>query len=98
MTPAIMAAAGEPGGAAKPKRETTLGDRVCDVVEELYSSGVLYSDGVREFKKRFLLRVLRAHDGNQFKAAIELNMHRNTLSRTIRELNLRDELEAIRRP
>jgi len=32
--------------------------------------------------------VLAAHRGNQCKAAKELGMHRNTLSRTIAELNM----------
>ncbi len=51
-------------------------------------SGILYSEAVREFKKRFILTVLQRHHGNQCKAARELGMHRNTLSRTIAELEL----------
>jgi Fis family transcriptional regulator len=58
------------------------------LVAQMQASGITYSEGVREFKKRFLLEVLARHRGNQCKAAIELGMHRNTLSRTIAELDL----------
>jgi Fis family transcriptional regulator len=54
----------------------------------MQASGITYSEGVREFKKRFILEVLARHRGNQCKAARELGMHRNTLSRTIAELDL----------
>lgn len=58
------------------------------VIELLHKSGILYAEGVREFKKRFILRVLEQNGGNQCRAARELCMHRNTLSRTIAELKL----------
>jgi len=54
----------------------------------MHASGITYEEGVREFKKRFILEVLARHRGNQCKAARELGMHRNTLSRTIAELDL----------
>jgi DNA-binding NtrC family response regulator len=54
----------------------------------MHASGITYAEGVREFKKRFILEVLARHRGNQCKAARELGMHRNTLSRTIAELVL----------
>jgi DNA-binding NtrC family response regulator len=55
---------------------------------------------VREFKKRFLVTVLQENKGNQCKAARELGMHRNTLSRTIAELKLdvREFRDGARRP
>ncbi len=39
-------------------------------------------------KSASFLEVLARHRGNQCKAAAELGMHRNTLSRTIAELDL----------
>ena len=45
-------------------------------------------EAVREFKKQYLREVLVAHRGNQCKAAEELGMHRNTLSRAMAELGL----------
>ncbi len=61
---------------------------------QMYKSGILYSEAVREFKKRFILTVLQENNGNQCKTARELGMHRNTLSRTINELKL--DLRAVR--
>ena len=58
------------------------------VVAQMHSSGVTYDEAVREFKRRYLLEVLSHHRGNQCKAAAELGMHRNTLSRTIAEQQL----------
>ena len=49
----------------------------------MHAGGITYTEAVREFKRRFLLEVLAHHKGNQCKAAKELGMHRNTLSRTI---------------
>jgi DNA-binding NtrC family response regulator len=58
------------------------------LVTQMHSSGVRYEDAVREFKRQYLREVLIAHRGNQCKAAEELGMHRNTLSRAMAELGL----------
>lgn len=58
------------------------------LVSQMHAGGITYDEAVREFKKRFILEVLSHHRGNQCKAARELGMHRNTLSRTIAELHL----------
>ncbi|MGI9101336.1 MAG: helix-turn-helix domain-containing protein [Terriglobales bacterium] len=63
-------------------------DQLESLVMQMYKSGILYSEAVREFKKRFILTVLQSNQGNQCKAARELGMHRNTLSRTITELKV----------
>ena len=55
---------------------------------QMYSAGLCYADAVRQFKKRYILEVLAHHKGNQCKAAEELGMHRNTLSRTLAEFDL----------
>jgi DNA-binding NtrC family response regulator len=54
----------------------------------MHDGGITYEEAVREFKKRYLIEVLAHHRGNQCKAAKELGMHRNTLSRTIAELQI----------
>ncbi len=69
-------------------------DQLEALVNQMYKSGILYSEAVREFKKRFILTVLQENNGNQCKAARELGMHRNTLSRTINELKL--DMRAVR--
>lgn len=58
------------------------------LVTQMHSSGLRYEDAVREFKKQYLREVLVANRGNQCKAAEELGIHRNTLSRTMAELGL----------
>ncbi len=59
-----------------------------NLVLQMHAAGVGYNDAVREFKKRYILEVMARHRGNQCKAADELGMHRNTLSRTLTELGL----------
>ena len=54
----------------------------------MHDQGVNYDEAVSEFKRRYLLHVLANHRGNQCKSALELGMHRNTLSRTLAELDL----------
>ncbi len=58
------------------------------LVTQMHSSGMRYEDAVRDFKRQYLREVLIAHRGNQCKAAEELGMHRNTLSRAMAELDL----------
>jgi Fis family transcriptional regulator len=58
------------------------------LVTQMHSSGIRYDDAVREFKRQYLREVLIANRGNQCKAAEELGMHRNTLSRAMAELGL----------
>lgn len=58
------------------------------LITQMHSSGVSYEEAVREFKKQYLREVLIANRGNQCKAAEELGMHRNTLSRAMADLGL----------
>lgn len=75
-------------------------DQLEALIQQMHKSGILYSEAVREFKKRFIMAVLQENSGNQCRAARELGMHRNTLSRTIAELklDLRSLRAAARRP
>jgi DNA-binding NtrC family response regulator len=59
------------------------------VVLQMYRSGVRCPDAVREFQKTFILTVLKDNKRwNQCKAAERLGIHRNTLRRTILELEI----------
>jgi DNA-binding NtrC family response regulator len=75
-------------------------DQLEALILQMYKSNILYSEAVREFKKRFILTVLEENKGNQCRAARELGMHRNTLSRTLTELKIdvRQLREGTRRP
>jgi Fis family transcriptional regulator len=63
-------------------------DQLEALVQQMYKSNILYSEAVREFKRRFITTVLEENKGNQCRAARELGMHRNTLSRTVSELRI----------
>jgi DNA-binding NtrC family response regulator len=58
------------------------------LIDEMVSKGVRYEDAVREFDKKFIARVLVKADGNLGKAARQLGIHRNTLSRKVTEYRL----------
>ena len=70
------------------------------LITQMHSAGIPYSEAIRQFKKRYILEVLAHHKGNQCKAAEELGMHRNTLSRTISELKIdvRQLRDGVKRP
>lgn len=59
-----------------------------NLVTQMHAGGITYDEAVREFKRRFILEVLASHKGNQCKAAQELGVHRNTLSRILDELEI----------
>jgi Fis family transcriptional regulator len=64
------------------------------LVLQMYRGGIPYSEALRGFKKQFILTVLREANWNESKAAPVLRMHRNTLRRTLRELNI--DIRALR--
>jgi Fis family transcriptional regulator, factor for inversion stimulation protein len=70
------------------------------VVHQMHKAGIVFSDAVQEFKKQFILTVLRDLHWNQIKAARALGIHRNTLRRALRVLDLdaRSLRKAERRP
>jgi len=59
------------------------------LVEEMVARGVHYEDAQSEFEKRFVTRVISKCDGNLSRAADTLGVHRNTLSRKIKELKIK---------
>ena len=63
-------------------------DQLESVVFQMHKAGVRCSEAVREFQKAFILAVLKDQRGNQCKAAEKLGIHRNTLRRTIQELEI----------
>jgi Fis family transcriptional regulator, factor for inversion stimulation protein len=58
------------------------------IVLQMYRAGIVYSEAVREFKKKFILTALQDVNWNETKAALTLRIHRNTLARTLRQLDL----------
>lgn len=59
-----------------------------NLVVQMYASGITYEEAIREFRRRYIQEVLAHNKGNQCKAARELGVHRNTLSRIMADLEL----------
>ena len=66
-----------------------LGAQLDRLIEELVTKGVRYEEAHREFEKRYIVRVLQRADGSLCKAADQLGMHRNTLTRKLSEHHIR---------
>ena len=64
-------------------------DMLEQLVGEMVDRGIDFVDAQREFEKRFIARVIQKHNGNLCKAADKLGVHRNTLSRKLKELKIK---------
>jgi DNA-binding NtrC family response regulator len=64
-------------------------ERLQQLIAEMIERGIRYDDARREFDKQFITRVLSSCDGNLGQAAKALGVHRNTLTRKLRDLKLR---------
>jgi Fis family transcriptional regulator, factor for inversion stimulation protein len=64
------------------------------LVSQMYRNGTPYFEAIREFQKAFIIGVLRDQNWNQLRAAGKLGMHRNTLRRTLRDLDV--NIKAVR--
>ena len=53
------------------------------LIAQLVERGILYDEAVTQFEKRFIGRVLEKNQGNLSRAARDLGIHRNTLSRKV---------------
>ncbi len=53
------------------------------LVIEMVDRGIMFEDAVKEFEKQFIMCVLNRTNGNLSKAAEELRIHRNTLSKRV---------------
>jgi transcriptional regulator with PAS, ATPase and Fis domain len=58
-------------------------NRLEALVTEMVERGILFEDAVAEFEQHFILSVLKRTKGNLSKAAEELHLHRNTLSKRV---------------
>ena len=63
-------------------------EQLASVVSQMHKAGFQCLEAVREFQKAFILTVLKDQRGNQCKAADKLGVHRNTLRRAIRAMEI----------
>ena len=68
------------------------------LVDQMITRGILFDEAVKEFEKKFILKVVNRHHNNLSKAADELGIHRNTLSKRIGELRQLDQRERYEEP
>jgi len=66
-----------------------ISERLDALVGEMVDKGIQFDDAAQEFEKRFIARVLGHCDGSLTKTADTLGIHRNTLTRKMREYKLR---------
>jgi DNA-binding NtrC family response regulator len=66
-----------------------ISERLERLVEEMVDRSVQFDDAVREFEKRFIVRMLKQCDGSLTKTADALGMHRNTLTRKMGEYKIK---------
>ena len=62
---------------------------LAQLVSQMVEKGIHYEDALREVERRFILEGVAKSDGNLSKAADTLGVHRNTLSRKIKELKIK---------
>ncbi len=74
----------------------SLRDRLAALVEEMVDRGILFEDACLQFETRFVHIVLDRHGGNLSKAADELRLHRNTLSKRIKAAEARKAASKVK--
>src|SRR5512143_3085226 len=63
-------------------------DQLEALINQMIERGIMFSEAIGEFEKKFIKGMLEKNKGNQSRAAQALGIHRNTLSRKISELGL----------
>jgi DNA-binding NtrC family response regulator len=63
-------------------------DQLESLINQMIEHGILFTEAVSEFEKKFIKRMLEKNNGNHSKAAVALGIHRNTLSRKVEDLGL----------
>jgi DNA-binding NtrC family response regulator len=67
----------------KPRLQ--LKERLDILCKEMIDRGILYSEAMEQFERCFIAEVLRKNGGNLLRSASRLGMHRNTLSKKVRQ-------------
>jgi DNA-binding NtrC family response regulator len=67
------------------KPQLRLKERLEILCKEMIDKGILYSEAMEQFERCFIAEVLRKNDGNLLRTASRLGIHRNTLSKKVRE-------------
>lgn len=68
------------------KRPLRLKERMEILCTEMIEKGILFSEATAQFERCFITEVMRRNDGNLIRTAANLGIHRNTLSKKVRQL------------
>jgi Fis family transcriptional regulator, factor for inversion stimulation protein len=71
--------------------------RLETLVREMVDRGIMFEDAVEEFEKHFILAVLERTNGKLSKAAEELKIHRNTLSKRVEKYYENGQMRGAKR-
>lgn len=52
---------------------------------EMIDKGILYSEAVEQFERCFISEMMRRNGGNLIRTAARLGIHRNTLSKKVKQ-------------
>lgn len=66
-------------------RKPTIKELLEQVIQEVVGKGLFWPEVSGEFEKLFIMQALRMSGGNVSQAAELMGVHRNTLSKKIRE-------------
>ncbi|MBN2241612.1 MAG: helix-turn-helix domain-containing protein [Acidobacteria bacterium] len=64
-----------------------LKERVEALCREMFENGILFSEAMEYFEVSFITEVLQRNGGNLKRAAADLGIHRNTLSKKVNRRN-----------
>jgi len=56
-----------------------------EIIDEMVAKGIYWTEALSQFEKLFILRALEKSNGNLSRAAETMGVHRNTLSKKLRE-------------
>ncbi|QQS48729.1 MAG: helix-turn-helix domain-containing protein [Acidobacteriota bacterium] len=66
------------------------------LIEQMIDHGILFDEAVREFEKKFIMTVVDRNHHNLSRAASELGIHRNTLSKRLVDYQKSDKVAPSR--
>lgn len=71
-----------------PAPKATIKEILETVIDEMVDKGIFWTEAQQQFEKLFLIRALRQSRGNLCRAAQTMGLHRNTLTKKLREFKL----------
>jgi DNA-binding protein Fis len=73
---------------APARRKPTIKEILEEVIDEMVDKGIFWPEVCAQFEKLYVLRVLEKSEGSIHRAAELMGVHRNTLSKKIKEYEI----------